>query len=103
MADKPSAGEVRLQVYTPIGSIEMAGTSATRVDNLNGKTICEQWNGTFRGNETFPVIRELLRERFPDARIVPFDELPIEHASVEQIKEAVRQKGCDVFVGGNGG
>ncbi len=94
----------KIEVYNPVGSVEMTATPAPRVTDLHGKTICTLWNGLFRGNETFPYLQQLLKERYPDANIVPYTELPISHPhDTRTIGEAARQKGCDVVIGGNGG
>ena len=47
---------------------------APRLNTLEGKTVCELWNGAFRGDETFPMLREELQKRYPDIKIVPWEE-----------------------------
>ena len=99
-------------VLSPVGGeVVKQGSVTARVAGLDGKTVCELWNGVFKGDVTFPMIRELLAERFPTARIVPFTEFPFLHGgdNPTQQKElakalAARAKalGCDALISGNG-
>ncbi|MDY4928131.1 hypothetical protein [Clostridium fessum] len=43
---------------------------APSLPDLNGKIIGELWNGGFRGDETFPIIEEAIREIYPDVKFV---------------------------------
>ncbi len=95
--------EIGLKVLNPTGGAEISRTPAPRVSDLHGKTIGEVWNGYFRGAETFPVIRELLKARFPDAKFIPYTEFPIQYPDIDSIGNAVKRKGCDAVIMGNGG
>ena len=54
-------------VISPVGIQTLEQKSiARRLPDLAGKTVCEVWNGVFKGDDTFPIIRELLRKNFPD-------------------------------------
>jgi hypothetical protein len=84
---------------------------AARLDNLDGKTVCEIWNGVFKGDVTFPIIRAQLQARYPGVRIVPYTEFPHapgadnparQRALAQEIAALVRQKGCDAVISGNG-
>ena len=50
-----------MRVISPAG-IETTEKKAVapRINDLSGKTVGEIWNGVFRGDETFPIVRELL-------------------------------------------
>jgi len=62
----------RIEVVSPAGGESADRKSiAPRLRDLNGKTVAEIWNGVFKGDETFPVIRQALRERYPGIRYVP--------------------------------
>ncbi|MBI2906672.1 MAG: hypothetical protein HYX92_03330 [Chloroflexi bacterium] len=100
------------RVVSPRGepTVEVAG-SAPRLSDLSGKTVCEVWNGGFRGFVTFPIIRELLQKRYPGVKVIPYTEFPIQdvHGNTDQLLERVRamvelalQKGCDAVITGNG-
>jgi hypothetical protein len=70
---------VTLEVLNPRGEIPPlpALAPAPRVASLEGKTIGIYWNGKQGGNNFWDNIEELLKERFPGAKIVrykgPFD------------------------------
>ncbi|HIJ56366.1 MAG TPA: hypothetical protein HPQ03_09605 [Deltaproteobacteria bacterium] len=85
---------------------------APRLDTLEGKTIGETWNMDFKGDIMFPIYRELLKERFPGVKIVPYTEFPRSVLSgmpeyqkevSQQIANSAKEKGCDAMISGNGG
>ena len=45
---------------------------AKRLDNLEGKTICELWDGVYRGNEILPTIEKELTKLYPGIRFVGY-------------------------------
>lgn len=84
--------------------------AAPRLDSLEGKTIGELWNGVFKGDVTFPMIRAMLKEKYPGITIVPYTEFP--HAWVSdnparqrelarEIAALVQEKGCHAVISGN--
>ncbi len=102
----------RLEVVSPVGldAVKRTGT-APRLADLNGKTIGEIWNGVFKGDVTFPIIRRLLQQRYPSVRIIPFTEFPHVPGSdnpadqrerARHIAALAKQKGCDAVITGNG-
>lgn len=105
-------GTEKVSVVSPAGSGAVERTrAAPRLDDLNGKTICEIWNGVFRGEVTFPAIRERLKKQFPDLRIIPYTEFPHAHGSddparqrehARRIAALAREAGCDAVISGNG-
>jgi len=56
----------KMKVVSPLG-LDVVATSgrAKRIGDLNGKTIGEVWNGVFKGDVTFPIIRKMLRTGIP--------------------------------------
>ncbi len=101
-----------LSVVSPLGlQVVEAARTAPRLDDLNGKTIGEVWNGVFKGDVTFPLIRKALRERYPRARIVPYSEFPhlkgadnpaAQRERANRIAALAVEKGCDAVISGNG-
>ena len=102
----------KLEVVSPLG-LEAVKTSgaAPRVADLDGKTVGELWNGVFKGDATFPVIRRLLQARYPRLRIIPFTEFPHAHGSdnptqqrerARHVAALAKEKGCDAVISGNG-
>jgi hypothetical protein len=102
----------KLEVVSPAGLAAVAATGAVpRLADLDGKTVGEFWNGVFKGDITFPVIRRLLQSQFPRLRIIPYTEFPHVHGSdnpAEQRERArclaalAKEKGCDAVISGNG-
>jgi hypothetical protein len=100
------------EVVSPVPSASVKLTPlAHRKPNLNRRTICEVTGG-FRADETFPIIRQLLKERFPEAKFVTFEK--IEGADIQAQAPSLRleslkaltddflKNGCDAVISGNG-
>ena len=107
------AEEGKYEVVSPLGEREIKWINmAPRLDTLEGKTICEIWNESFKANITFPVISELLRKKYPGVKIVSYTDMPRHHmienpgvtnAESEVLIAALKEKGCDAVISGNGG
>lgn len=102
----------KLEVVSPAGisAVKISG-AARRIDDLNGKTVCEVWNGVFKGDVTFPILRKLLKEKYPGVKVVPYTEfyhlpgsdVPEQQRELaRQIVAMAREKGCDALISGNG-
>jgi len=101
-----------LEVIAPTGMQLVEQRSASpRLPTLDGRTVGEVWNGVFRGDETFPVLRAELLRRYPGLRIVPYTEFPFfpgddrphaQQAAAREIAATARAKGCDALISGNG-
>ena len=96
---------VTLSVYDPTGAFEVTQMFAPRVSDLNGKTICEVSNDGWEAPRMFPIIRSLLKEQFPTAKFVTYDQFPmgIMQIDVNNIGDLVKGKGCQAVVVGNAG
>ena len=102
----------KIEVLCPVGGVTGRQDSiAPRLDNLDGKTIGEAWNGVFKGDYTFPILRALLKEKYPGVKIVPYTEFPYFHGAddpakqrelAKQIAAIAKEKGCDALISGNG-
>ena len=102
----------KLQVLSPAGLAVVApGGSARRIDSLDGKTVGEVWNGVFKGDFTFPIIRKLLLAKYPRLKIIPYTEFPhlpgSDHPArqrelARRIAVIAQEKGCDAVISGNG-
>ena len=97
------------EVVSPLGNpIVKVLPLAPRLQTLEGKTICEVSTLLFRTEETFPIIRELLRKRFPTVKIIPYTDLPSAphtrdlEKNLEALGKALIEKGCDALITGNG-
>jgi hypothetical protein len=100
-------------VISPVGLPRAQSKGiAPRLDSLEGKTIGEVYNHHFKGDQMFGLYRELLKQRYPGVRIVPYTELPASfvggdpatHRRVAQeVAAMAKEKGCDALIAGNGG
>ena len=85
--------------------------SAQRLSRLDGKVIGEVWNGDFKGDVTFPLVRTQLLKRHPSLKIIPFTEFPHTHVSDDPVRQRERAAeiaslakafGCDAVISGVG-
>ncbi len=102
----------KLAVVSPLGlAVVKTSVSAPRLDTLAGKTIGEVWNGVFKGNFTFPALRKVLQQKYPDLKIIPYTEFP--HAPhsdnparqkevADEVIAIAQRQGCDALITGNG-
>ncbi len=103
---KAPTGPVTIEVYNPTGfTKEPVHFYAPRLEDLNNKVIGELSNGEWEDCRTFPLIRHLLRKRFPDAHIIPYTEFPlgVNNIDVENIGHIMKKRGCQAVIVGNSG
>lgn len=113
MRSTTAAEDAVYEVLSPLGepAVETV-TLAPRLATLEGKTIAELWNGGFRGDESFPVIEKMLRERYPTVKLIPYTEFPLttiasfhpekKEQTLAALRAALKEKGCDAVIAGNG-
>jgi hypothetical protein len=102
-----------VSVVSPLGLPVTQSTGlARRLSSLEGKTIGEVYNHHFKGDQMFALYRELLKERYPGVRIIPFTEMPASFVGgdpashrriAQEVAAAAKEKGCDALIIGNGG
>ena len=108
-----ASAEPVYKVVSPIGesTVKMT-TMAPRLDTLAGKTVCMVWNHAFKSDVTLPAIGEALKKQYPGVKIVQYGEMP--EASLPEppgapmkeskaLQAALKEKGCNALVSGNGG
>lgn len=105
--------DAEYEVLSPLGEpVAERIRLAPRLNTLDGKTIGEIWNGGFRGDESFPMLERMLRERYPTMRIIPYSEFPLatvasfhpeqKEETLEALRARLKEKGCDAVIVGNG-
>lgn len=100
--------EPRYEVLSPLPrKVVSARDGAPRLPDLNGRTICELWDGIFRGEIIYPRIRAALQRRFPGVRFVGHEAFgnvygPRERDVVASLPERLREHGCDAAIVGIG-
>ncbi|HWC28762.1 MAG TPA: hypothetical protein VG845_01660 [Dehalococcoidia bacterium] len=102
-----------IEVISPLGLPGIRNSSiAPRLGTLDGKTIGEVYNHHFKGDQMFGLYRELLKQRYPGVRIIPYTELPASFVGgdtathrriAQEVAAQAKQKGCDALITGNGG
>ena len=102
----------KLAVVSPLGlEAVQRKPMAPRLADLNGKTLGEIWNGVFKGDVTFPIVRKLLLKRYPRLKVIPYTEFPhvpgsdspsAQRERARHIAQMVKEKRCDAVITGNG-
>jgi hypothetical protein len=103
-----SEEQLKLEVFVPNGSGRDNNKYpyARRLEDLNGKTIGEISNRLWASGRIFPFIRELLKQRFPDVKFVPYTEFQSGSDRImdnEDLGELALAKGCDAVIGAGAG
>ncbi len=82
------------------------GSFAQRLKTLEGKTVCELWDGIFRGDEIFPMLEKKLSERYPGVKFVSWTDFPRgrDHGLPDWKTHPglMAEKGCDAVMVGTG-
>lgn len=113
MSKKNNGNGASFKVLSPIGKKTVDVMHATsHFSDLNEKTICELDGRVFRANETLPIIRALLQQRYPAAKFIKAGEIysPSSHdqavktreKSLADLRAALLRGGCDAVITGNG-
>jgi len=98
-----SHGPMKLKIFDPTGIIENTQLHASRLDTLEGKTICELSNAGWEYNRIFPAVREQLQKMFPTAKIIPYPEGISDRPAIENlplVKKVLQEKRCDAVISG---
>lgn len=113
MAGQGVVQNAEFKVVSPLGETTVDEiTMAPRLDTLEGKTICLIWNSAFKSNVVLSVMADLLRKKYPKARVIPFNDMPPSSKAPapgatdpEQMAlvAALKNRGCDAVISGNGG
>ena len=95
---------MKLEVFAPTGSGRDSNKYpyARRLTNLNGKTIGEISNRLWESDRIFPAIREQLKQKFPDIKIISYTEFPSGADNIidnEKLADMVIAQGCDAIIG----
>lgn len=106
------SGHVTYNIVCPVGfSTVEPITMGQRLNTLDGKTIAIVGED-FMYNITHPVLKELIEEHFPTAKVIMYDELPIAgpypapgivRQSTELFRKRLVELKVDAVIAGNGG
>ena len=102
-----SIAETVYEVYPPYGvpTIEVL-QPVPRLDTLEGKTICGI-GGAFHFEETWPVMAEVLAEKYPTAKLLGPEVIPNLFGvsgtpDPVEIAAELKKHNCDAVIAGNG-
>ena len=98
-----AAQSVALDVYNPSGATEVSFLHAARLDTLEGKTICFMGDGSWEDHRALPLVEKTLKDRFPTAKFIAYNEFPYAKFVIDDDKVAAmaKQKGCQAVIIGN--
>ena len=100
--------EPQYEVLWPLAKRSVqAQSAAARLPDLSGKTVAELWDYVFRGEVVYPMLRELLRARFPGIKFIDYSEFGNFHGATKDkvlagLAEKLRASGCDAVISGIG-
>ena len=100
--------ETRYDALWPLSRKAVKRTAAaSRLPDLNGKTVCELWDVIFRGEEIYPLVREYVKARFPGVKFVNYTEFGNFHGAREHevsatIPDKLRAHKADAAIVGIG-
>ena len=80
---------------------------AKRLDTLEGETIGQLWNWSFRGDELFPIIENEVAKRYPGVKFLSYEKFGRIHGAdektiIETLGQKLLQSGCDAVMTGMG-
>jgi len=105
---KQDEREPRYEVMWPLSRRAVTGVSAApRLRDLNDRTVCELWDGIFRGEQIYPLVREYIRARFPRVKFVGHEAFgnfhgPREYQVTAALPARLREHGIDAAIVGIG-
>lgn len=101
--------EPGFKVVWPLGKLAYQPIKQKpRPANLDGLTICELSDYGFRAEEIFPIIRQLLSQRYPHVKFIEYPAFGNIHGAKEDeiisgLAEKLRKYNCDAVISGVGG
>jgi len=108
-----NSGETIYEAVSPAGDSAIKTTPVSPcLDTFEGKTICELSADMYSYDVSYPVIREILKQRYEGVKIIPHTEFPEitmmtsgpeYQAYVENQIDMLKRKDCDAVLLGNGG
>jgi hypothetical protein len=101
--------ESSITVLTPQGPVAKANDLAPRLDSLDGKKIAMWLSATEdhlyagKGAELYDELIAMLENEYPGIEIVPYNQLPMKYAPLDEVVKAIVAAQPDGVVAGFGG
>ena len=96
------------EVVWPLGQLAYDEVATPdRFSDLNNKTVCELWDWLFKGEEIFPMLRDLLSKRYPGIKFVEYNAFGNTHGGKQtevfaNLPRLLREHGCEIVISGIG-
>ena len=107
--ERTASSEYTLTVLNPQGFVKKDKVLATRLDTLKGKKIAMYLSATpdqlyaGKGTELYDLLEKMLRDKYPDTRIVHYADLPMKYMPEKEVVDAIVATKPDAVVIGFGG
>jgi hypothetical protein len=98
----------KYDVVWPAGKKTISNAKlAKRPDTLNGKVIAELWDWVFKGDIMFEALRKAIKEQYPDATFISWEEFgeihgPNEDEVLKALPGKLKDFNVDVVICGVG-
>ena len=94
---------INIEFFDPAGALDHSRAHAPRLGTLAGKKIGFISNDQWQAHRTMPVLRAMLAEDFPDAKLLPLDAFPAGNVNIGAAETAdlVQKSGVDAVIIGN--
>ena len=91
--------ENSVEIFDPTGALDVSQLHAPRLEDLNGKVVCELANAHWEDYRILEAVRREMLRRFPDVTIVPYTEFPYGYEiDDERVAAMVKEKGAHAVV-----
>lgn len=92
-----------LNLLNPTGDAEITRLHASRLDTLDGKTIGVMSNDVWQAHRTLPLVCEILKERFPEATVIPEESYIVGMRVIpgDEAADLAKERGWDAVIVGN--
>ncbi len=104
-----ASSEYTLTVLNPQGHVKKDKGLTPRLDTLRGKKIAMWLTATpdqlyaGKGAELYDILEKMLRDKYPDIRIVRYSDLPMKFMPEKEVADAIIAAEPDAVVAGFGG
>ena len=92
-----------LEVFDPSGATEITKLHASRLDDLEGKTLALLSDDMWQSHRMLPLLRGLLEQRYPGLTVIAETEFPMGSRAIddERVADLMVEKGIDGVIVGN--
>ncbi|MFC1862081.1 hypothetical protein ACFLX6_02195 [Chloroflexota bacterium] len=98
----------KVEVVWPLGKfVKSLQPLVSRLDTLDGKTICGLYNGDFYFDKTWQLIQQLLMRKYAGIKFVGWEEFSIvsdkeQVVVLKALPDKLKKYNCDAVISGRG-